>query len=298
MRIVVVGDAGLDVVARHEGPLVHGGDTRARVGLTGGGAGANTALWLRAAGAEPVLMARVGDDPGGRLLRAELESAGVTCAFAVDPDATTCCVVVLVDPDGQRTMLPDRGANKRFVPADVDDTAPAAFAGARHLHLSGYVLLDPSSRPAGLAALAAARAAGLTTSVDPQAAALITDPERFLADVRGVDLLLPNADELAALTGDRSPASATALLEHVGAVAVTTGLDGASWVEPDGIHGVPARPAHCVDSTGAGDAFNAGLLTAWLRDEDVTTRLDAGVRLGAAVVGQVGAQPTPAALQV
>ncbi|KID31242.1 carbohydrate kinase family protein [Prauserella rugosa] len=296
MRIVVVGDAGLDVVARHDGPLVHGGDTRARVGLTGGGAGANTALWLRAAGAEAVLMARVGDDPGGRLLRAELETAGVHCAFAVDAEATTCCVVVLVDADGQRTMLPDRGANKRFSPSDVERVAPTAFAGAEHLHLSGYVLLDPSSRPAGLAALEAARAAGLTTSVDPQAAALITDPDAFLADVRGVDLLLPNAAELAALTGDGSPESASTLLTHVGAVAVTTGLDGASWVDGDGIQAVPAQPVDCVDSTGAGDAFNAGLLTAWLRGEPVHRRLEAGVRMGAAVVGRVGAQPAPETL--
>ncbi|MBB3051228.1 sugar/nucleoside kinase (ribokinase family) [Prauserella isguenensis] len=293
MRVVVVGDAGLDVVARHEGPLVHGGDTRATVGLTGGGAGANTALWLRAAGADPVLLARVGDDPGGRLLRTELEAAGVTCAFAVDADAATCCVVVLVDPDGQRTMLPDRGANKLFCPADVHAVGPAALAGAEHLHLSGYVLLDPSSRPAGLAALKAARAAGVPTSVDPQAAALITDPERFLADVRGVDLLLPNAAELAALTGSGDPGAARDLLGHVGAVAVTTGLDGAAWVDRDGLWTVPAQPASCVDSTGAGDAFNAGLLTAHLRGEPVRDRLAAGVRFGAQVVSRVGAQPAP-----
>ncbi|MCR3718433.1 MULTISPECIES: carbohydrate kinase family protein [Prauserella salsuginis group] len=298
MRIVVVGDAGLDVVARHEGPLVHGGDTRAQVGLTGGGAGANTALWLRAAGADPVLLARVGEDPGGRLLRTELEAAGVTCAFAVDADAATCCVVVLVDPDGQRTMLPDRGANKHFSPADVDTVGPRALAGADHLHLSGYVLLDPSSRPAGLAALEAARAAGVPTSVDPQAAALITDPDRFLADVRGVDLLLPNAAELAALTGSGDPAAAGELLGHVGAVAVTTGLDGAAWVDADGMRTVPAQPAPCVDSTGAGDAFNAGLLTARLRGEPVRDCLTAGVQLGAQVVSQVGAQPAPGSLPV
>ncbi|GAA1220614.1 carbohydrate kinase family protein [Prauserella alba] len=296
MRIVVVGDAGLDVVARHEGPLVHGGDTRARVGLTGGGAGANTALWLRAAGADPVLLARVGDDPGGRLLRTELEAAGVTCAFAVDADAATCCVVVLVDPDGQRTMLPDRGANKRFGPADVAAVGPAALEGADHLHLSGYVLLDPSSRPAGLAALEAARTAGVPTSVDPQAAALITDPGRFLADVRGVDLLLPNAAELAALTGSGDPVAAHELLGHVGAVAVTTGLDGAAWVDGEGMRTVPAQPVPCVDSTGAGDAFNAGLLTARLRGEPIPDCLTAGVRLGAQVVSQVGAQPVPGSL--
>ena len=63
------------------------------------------------------------------------------------------------------------------------------------------MLLDGSSRAAGLAALAAARGAGLTTSVDPQAAELLTDPAGFLDLVRGVDLLLPSAGELAALGG-------------------------------------------------------------------------------------------------
>ncbi|PRX51247.1 sugar/nucleoside kinase (ribokinase family) [Prauserella shujinwangii] len=288
MRVVVVGDAGLDVVARHAEPVVHGGDSRARVRVAGGGAGANTAAWLREAGADPVLLARVGDDAAGRLVRAELEAAGVRCAFAVDPEAATCCVVVLVDGEGQRSMLPDRGANQRFHPADVD---PAALAGAAHLHLSGYVLLDPSSRPAGLAALAAARDAGLTTSVDPQAAALITDPAAFLADVRGVDLLLPNAAELRALTGDGTPESAKDLLGTVGAVAVTTGPAGAAWVDAEGVVRVPAEEAECVDSTGAGDAFDAGVLWSWLRAEPVPERLRTGVRLAARAVRQVGAQP-------
>ncbi|SFQ61259.1 Sugar or nucleoside kinase, ribokinase family [Amycolatopsis arida] len=286
--VVVVGDAGLDVVARHDGPIVHGGDARAEVRLTGGGAGANTALWLRACGARPTLVARVGDDTGGRLVRAELEAAGVRCAFAVDPDAATCCVVVLVDGEGQRSMLPDRGANARFAPADV---APAALAGAAHLHLSGYVLLDPTSRPAGLAALAAARAAGLSTSVDPQAAALLTDPDAFLADVRGVDLLLPNIAELRALTGRSDPAAAGDLLGTVGAVAVTAGPAGASWVDAAGVVSVPAPPATCVDSTGAGDAFDAGVLTAWLRGAGPEAAVRAGVRAGSDAVRQVGAQP-------
>ena len=287
MRIVVVGDAGLDVVARHDG-LVDGGDARARVQLTGGGAGANTARWLAATGAGTTLVARVGADAGGQLMRAELEASGVRCAFAVDPEAPTCCVVSLVDGGGQRSMLADRGASARFCPGDVD---AAALAGASHLHLSGYVLLYPSSRPGGLAALAAAREAGLTTSVDPQAAALITDPDRFMEDVRGVDLLLPNADELTALTGSPRPSAAAGLLGTVGAVAVTQGLDGASWVGRDGVLSVPAEPADCVDTTGAGDAFDAGFLAAWLTGKSTVDSLREGVHLAARAVSRVGAPP-------
>ncbi|MEU8636351.1 sugar kinase [Amycolatopsis sp. NPDC048633] len=286
--IVVVGDAALDVIARHDKPLPHGGDARAKIRFTGGGSGANTALWLRHLGAETTLLARIGDDPGGRLIKAELEAAGVRCAFAVDPEAPTCCVVVLVDGSGQRSMLADRGANQRFSPGDV---TAEALAGASHLHLSGYVLLDPPSRAAGLAALAAAKEAGLTTSVDPQAAAHITDPAAFLDDVRGVDLLMPNTEELVALTGSADPASAKELLHTVGAVVVTAGLDGASWVDDGGVTSVPAVRADCVDSTGAGDAFDAGVLTGWLAGESTVDILRHGTRLGALAVGKVGPQP-------
>jgi sugar/nucleoside kinase (ribokinase family) len=287
--VVVVGDAGLDVVARHTGPVVLGGDVRARVTIEPGGAGANTAVWLAASGADPVLVARVGADSAGRQVHAELTAVGVRCAFAVDPEAATCCVVVLVDENGQRSMLPDRGANARFCPDDLD---PGLLSGAAHLHLSGYVLLDASSRPAALAVLAAARAAGLTTSVDPQSAALIHDPEMFLEDVRGVDLLLPNTEELIALTGSADPAAAEALLDAVGSVVVTAGADGASWVDAEEIVSVPAVPAECVDSTGAGDAFDAGLLAAWLDGAPKREALLGGVRAGARAVGSVGGQPS------
>lgn len=288
MSIVVVGDVALDVVATHSGSVVHGGDVRASIALTTGGAGANTAAWLAHCGVEPVLVARVGDDVAGRRASEQLTTGGVRCAFTIDPAAATCCVVVLVDGDGQRSMLPDRGAAGRLAPSDLD---PALLTGAKHLHLSGYVLLDASSREAGVAMLAAAREAGLTTSVDPQAAALITDPALFVDEVRGVDVLLPNLDELAALTGSRDPASAAKLLDAVGAVAVTTGPSGASWVSREGMVSVPAAPGECVDSTGAGDAFDAGLLAALQAGESPEECLLAGVRLGAMAVGQVGAHP-------
>jgi sugar/nucleoside kinase (ribokinase family) len=287
--VVVVGDAGLDVVARHTGPIAHGGDVRAKVTIEPGGAGANTAVWLAACGASPVLVARVGADSAGRQVHAELTAAGVQCAFAVDPDLATCCVVVLVDEHGQRSMLPDRGANARFSPADLDPGLLAAPNG--HLHLSGYVLLDATSRPAGLAALEAARAAGWTTSVDPQAAALIHSAEAFLDDVRGVDVLMPNADELRALTGSSDPAAGKTLLTHVGTVVVTSGPDGASWVDADEIVSVPAEVTECVDSTGAGDAFDAGFLAAWLAGATKRDALLGGVRAGSRAVGVVGAQP-------
>ena len=290
MTIVVVGDAGLDVVARHVGPIPHGGDVRANVTIEPGGAGANTAAWLAECGARPMLVARVGADSAGRQVHAELTAAGVRCAFAVDPEAATCCVVCLVDPEGQRSMLADRGANARFSPADLD---PGLLEDATHLHLSGYVLLDASSRPAALAALAAARAAGLTTSVDPQASVLLDlDPEGFLNDVRGIDFLMPNAEELIALTGSAEPAAAKALLDVVGAVVLTSGANGASWVDQHEIVSVPAELVECVDSTGAGDAFDAGFLAAWQRGVSKRDALLGGIRASARAVSSVGPQPS------
>jgi sugar/nucleoside kinase (ribokinase family) len=153
------------------------------------------------------------------------------------------------------------------------------------------VLLDPESRDAGMAMLAAARAAGVRTSVDPQAADHLRDPAAFLAAVTGVDLLLPNTGELAALTGSTDPDSARDLLGAVGAVALTRGPDGACWVDADGSAAVPAVPSECVDSTGAGDAFDAALLTAWLSGADPAAALRAGVSAGSAAVRQLGAHP-------
>ncbi|MFD2418919.1 carbohydrate kinase family protein [Amycolatopsis pigmentata] len=292
MKIIVVGDAGLDVLVRHEGEIVQGDDTPAQVRIAGGGSGANTALWLAACGVEPVLVTRVGDDTGGRLVRADLEAAGVRCLFTVDGRAATFSPVVLVDGAGERTILGERGACARLTPGDVEAAFEAAVAeGASHLHLSGYVLLDPRSRDAGLAALAAAREAGLTTSVDPQSEALLAGSGTFLDDVRGAGLLLPNTGELRALTGSPEPASAVGLLDTVGAVAVTAGRDGASWVDADGIITVPAAPAACRDSTGAGDAFNAGVLAALVRGKSIMDTLAAGIASATKAIGRIGAQP-------
>jgi sugar/nucleoside kinase (ribokinase family) len=298
VRILVVGDVALDVLVIPSTAPVPGADVPARIRTRPGGAGANTAAWLAHLGADATLAARVGDDPGGRAAMADLSGCGVTPHLTVDPDAATCTVVALLatadhtDPPsqsetlllaGDRTLLSDRGAAARLAPEDLP-----AVAGFDHLHLSGYVLLDASSRAAGVAALAAAEAGGLTTSVDPQAAPALAAPGRaaaFLADVRGVDLLLPNADELHALGGE------AAVLRQVGAVAASAGKEGAIWADRSGRWSVPAPAVDVVDATGAGDAFDAGVLVSWLRGASPETALKAGCAAGAAAVGRVGARP-------
>lgn len=284
--VVVLGDVALDVLVRPVSSVAPGGDIPARVRGSGGGSGGNTAAWLATLDVPVTMLARIGDDVAGRQVTDELTARGVRCAFAVDGTEPTCAVVVLVDPDGQRTMYSDRGAAARLAVADVD---PDLVRAAAHLHVSGYVLLDESSRTAGLAALELARAAGVPTSVDPQAVAVLG--ARFLAMVGGVDLLLPNTDELRELTGSTDPASAADLLDVVGAVAVTDGAAGASWVDRRGVHAAPARPVECVDSTGAGDAFDAGVIAGLLAGHDSRAALLSGIAAGSAAVGQVGASP-------
>lgn len=283
--MTVVGDVGLDVVAQVRGEIVYGEDTRAKVMVEPGGAGGNTAAWLAAYGVPVSLLARVGDDEAGRSAAAELTLGGVECCFAIDPVLSTCCVVVLVGADGNRTMLADRGANAAFCTDDV--VLPTHAETRQHLHLSGYVLLDAGSRDAGLHALMTAKAAGWTTSVDPQAALHITSTgaRTFLSWLTHADLLLPNDGELAALGG------AAAVLDVVDEVVVTHGERGATWMNRTEQVTVAAPVVHRSDSTGAGDAFNAGWLSHWLAGDDPRRALAAGVRAGTDAAAAVGARP-------
>jgi len=290
--VVVVGDVGIDVLTRPLMPLVRGGEATSHISLVPGGAGGNTAAWLGAHDVDVSLLARVGNDQAGFAARGALEAAGVHCVFAVDNDLPTCVVVVLVDDAGERTMFSDRGANAAFRVEDVllDDAAGAATGtGLPHLHLSGYVLFDTGSRAAGLAALVGARARGWTTSVDPQSAELVAEvgAAAFLAWVRGVDLLLPNEIEAEALGGP------DAVLAEVDQVVVTYGARGARWFSADRDLRAPAPLVRCIDSTGAGDAFNAGLLASWLAGADRQRALRAGIAAGSAAAAGPGARPRP-----
>ncbi len=165
--IITVGDLVTDVLAVLRGPLAPGSDTPATVHVSGGGQAANTAAWIAWLGRPVTFVGAVGDDQAGRDRLTELHEAGVRTVVSVRPGASTGSIVVLVH-QGERTMISDRGANLLLAPSDVDN---AIAAGATHLHLSGYTLLDQASRPAGRAALASAKASGLRTSVDAASAA-------------------------------------------------------------------------------------------------------------------------------
>jgi sugar/nucleoside kinase (ribokinase family) len=288
--VVVVGDVATDVVVVLSGEPAPGSDRPAAIRSGGGGAGANVAVHLARLGVPTVLAGCIGEDAAGEALRIELRRAGVRTALRETPDAATATIVSLVEPGGQRSMLADRGANLELRPADLP-----ALPGGGHLHLSGYTLFDARPRAAGLAALAAAVAAGCSISVDPASTGPLTayGIERWLADTAAATLLLPNADEARLLTGCADvDVAARALAARHEVVAVSLGAEGALWATADRLVHRPAHPTTVVDTTGAGDAFAAGLLSAWLPDRhvDPAAALDAGLALAAAVVRRPGAR--------
>jgi ribokinase len=287
-RIVVLGDVMVDVVARLDGAVVPGSDSPARIAFHGGGSAANVAAWLAFAGLRPALVARVGDDDRGRAADAELRAAGVDARLTADLKRPTGTCVVLVSPGGERSMIPDPGAGDRLAPSDL----PGDLLGpGRHLHVAGYSLLRAALRTAAMSAMARARESGMSVSVDPSSAALLSPA--FLDLACGADLLLPNATEAAALTGEDDPERAALLLaERVPEVVVKRGELGALWTDGRSVVRAEAAPmAAAVDSTGAGDAFAAGLLAARLDGAEPEAALAAGCRLAAAAVLTLGGRP-------
>ena len=290
-RVVAVGDLMTDVVALASVPLAAGSDTRSRVRISGGGSAANTAAWLAASGAEVSYVGRAGDDLLGHAAVQLLAAGGVDVRVAYDRERPTGTCVVVATPDGVRSMFPDAGANAGL---STDDLPADLFVAGHHLHLSGYALLTEGSRPAALAALARARSATMTVSVDPASVGPLraVGVERVLGWLEGADLLLANEDEACLLTGRADPVEAgTALAGRFAQVVVKLGAGGAAWFGGDAAVRVPAVPAEVVDTTGAGDCFAAGFLPPWLAGAAPLAALTAGCALAARVVTRPGARP-------
>ena len=239
----------------------------------------------------PVTLAGcVGDDPAGAGLAAELTAAGVRTALRTVPGVPTGTIVSLVEPGGQRSFLADRGANLALTAADV------AGAARRRAPLRVGVHAARSAPPGRRAGDAPARPRG---GVHGLGRPRVHGPlagygvDRWLADTAGATLLLPNAAEARLLTGCRDPEEAArALAGRYPVVAVKLGADGALWASDGVLVHRPAHPTTVVDTTGAGDAFAAGLLAAWLRapEGDPAAALDAGLARAAAVVRRPGAR--------
>jgi hypothetical protein len=142
--VVVVGDLVLDVALSPDRPIERGTDVPGRIRVRQGGSAATTTRWLGRLGARATLVCAIGRDGPGRALTAAVERDGVTVRAVRVAGTPTGRIGVLVEPEGQRSFVTDRGAALRLRPEDV----AGRFAGADAVHL-GLLAARPAARPGG-----------------------------------------------------------------------------------------------------------------------------------------------------
>jgi sugar/nucleoside kinase (ribokinase family) len=277
--VIAVGDVMVDV---HAPAAATPGHVVGQIRLHAGGSAPNAAVWAAAAGAQAGVVGRVGDDFAGRALRRELEARGVATGLAVDPDLPTGCVLRL----GER-ILGERGANTRLGPSDVPSTLAA---GA--VLVSGYILLHEDSEAAALTALERARSAWI--AVDGASARLLEryGRERFLRATAAATVLLVNADEALALTGEDPESAAKALANRYRLVCVKRGAGGAVACLDGAILRTNAPRITLADESGAGDAFAGALLAALARGRPIEVAFEEAARAGGAAASSHGLWPS------
>jgi sugar/nucleoside kinase (ribokinase family) len=286
--ILVIGDVMTDVIVRPEGPLARGSDRRASITVQPGGSAANQAAWLASFDVSVDFVARVGaaDVPSET---ARFKAIGVMAHLIGDPRRETGRLVALIDANGERSFLTDRGANEALEAGDIPD---ALIEGAALIHLSGYSFFAPSPRAAVLDVMR--RAEDKPISVDPASAEFLREvgADKFLDLTRGVAVLFPNEEEAAILARSDDPETQCARLgAHYPLVVVKRGARGAEAVEAARRWRAAAPKIEAVDTTGAGDAFVAAFLEARLSGADIQPALERAVAAGAAASTIVGGRP-------
>jgi ribokinase len=260
-QVIALGDINVDFIAHIPYyPQPGGGGVARQARLYSGGSAANTALVLARCGMEVGLIARVGRDALAAQTVVELLEAGVDGRqIQYDPERMTGTMFVAVTPDGERTMFGYRGANARL---DPDLLQPAQIAHAQLLHISGYVLLESPQRDAALRALDIAHQAGLKVSLDVgvEVAQGLKQEVRDLLSL--VDWIFPNELEAESLVGHADGPRAVERFLGYGleAVILKLGEMGCVIGTGDGVFAVPAFGVQVMDTTGAGDSFDAGFI--------------------------------------
>lgn len=252
-----------------------------------GGAGANSALAAVEAGLHVRLMGAIGDDPLGTLMRDQLAPAGLAAELAVGAGDTTGMTVVLESPVRDRTFLTYLGVNDRWEREMIPDDA----LSCEHLLLCDYFVAPRLRGDAALALLQTARERGartfFDTSWDPDGFPRATRDEVY-ALLPSVDVFLPNEIEACALADTpRDPAGAARTLQEIsgGWVVVKLGPAGCLAVGPGAVEIAAAAPAVRVsDTTGAGDAFNAGMIHALAAGSDWHGALSQATRFATTIV--------------
>jgi sugar/nucleoside kinase (ribokinase family) len=304
IAILVVGEINPDIVVSDPDPVPAFDEVERLVGSISMTVGSSSAIFACGAarlGLRVAFAGVVGDDAFGRYMLDELAGRGIdVSACFVDPSRPTGATVILTSGT-DRAILTAMGSIGAL---DVQAVPPSLIDRARHLHSSSYFLQD-RSRDRLPAFFAAARHRGLTTSFDTN-----WDPSGrwdggVTAMLRAADVFLPNATEARRIAGVDDVEEAARVLAARGAVerndggpivVVKLGREGALACRTgDAIVHVAAMPIEAVDTTGAGDSFNAGFLRAWLDGADLRECLELGVVCGALSTrasGGVDGQPT------
>jgi len=290
-RVIVIGDVMTDVIVIPEGPLVRGSDRRAAITTRPGGSGANQAVWLGSMGTPVSFVARVGarDKPH---LEAYLRGFHVDPVLIADPLRPSGMLVTIIDVDGERSFLTDRGANLDLSHSDMpvwllDET--------RYLLVSGYSLFAEKPRHAARWMAGEALARGIPVAVDAASVGFVEEvgAAKFLEWTEGFSTLFANADEARALSGsDDLEVQMHTLGRTYKRVVIKLGASGAAVGDANGVKArLPAPPVTVVDTTGAGDAFAAAFVTEDLKGADLETCLMCGIEAGSAAVTKIGGQP-------
>lgn len=287
-RVVVLGDVMLDVVVKPSEDIAPTSDTAAIIHVARGGSGANLAVAVASQGHEVLFVGAAGDDASCAIFVEALHTAKVTPRLDI-VDAPTGTVVALVARDGQRSMLTDRGANALLDETFVNEQLDEHFD---HLHVSGYVLLDPRTRHVGVSALADARAREISTSTDVCSVEPLRAVTRevFLEAAVNAATLFANEEEALVLASAENVESALdTLCISFEEVIITLGARGALGARgTERFHAI-ASDVRVVDTTGAGDAASGSYLAARLEGRDPPFALSDAMVAAGRVVGGLGA---------
>ena len=264
-RVLVVGEINVDLVFKGLGGTPTPGQEVLAddMLMTPGSSSMICAMGLARLGDAVSFHGKLGNDPWGNYCLDALRKAGIDIA-SVRPDASLRTgVTVSLSTEQDRSLVTYAGA---IASLRADEVSDVLLAQADHLHVSSFYLQE-ALRPQCKTLFERATAAGLTTSLDPG-----FDPRRIwgadlIDTLQAVDLFLPNEEELLALSGSDSLSDAlNTLVNGRTRTVVKRGRLGCVTLEGSGLLNVPAYDVDAVDSTGAGDSFDAGFLHAWLRD--------------------------------
>ncbi len=276
-KILVAGELNVDLILRNYqafpalGKEVLVEDAE----LTLGSASALCASGLARLGNAVSFVGKVGADSWGELCKMSLRDLRVDSSRVITDPALKTGITVSISSSGDRALVTYLGAISEL---RAEDVLTARIEGFNHLHISSFYL-QHHLRPGMEELFAEARRLGLTTSLDPGCDPAGKWEAGLVKVLKEVEVFLPNEVELSGITNCSNLEEALRKLANGRTLTVAKlGSQGCAALESGRLLKVPAFPVRPVDTTGAGDAFNAGFLHAWLRHEP----LEAAMRLGAA----------------